>query len=107
MNTASELTCFKAYDVRGILGEELNESIAYLGRATGQSLNAKTVAVRFDARESSPSLALAVMRGICDAGADVLNIGLAGTEEVYSAVYTFNADAGIEVTPITLFSIMV
>ena len=99
MNTASELTCFKAYDVRGILGEELNESIAYLiGRATGQSLNAKTVAVGFDARESSPSLALAVMRGICDAGADVLNIGLAGTEEVYSAVYTFNADAGIEVT---------
>ena len=69
-----------------------------MGRATAQSLNAKTIALGFDARESSPNLAEAVASGICDAGADVLNIGLSGTEEVYSAVSVFNADAGIEIT---------
>ena len=99
MRTTKKLTCFKAYDIRGRLGEELNEDIAYrVGRATAQSLNAKTIAVGFDARESSPNLAEAVASGICDAGADVLNIGLSGTEEVYSAVSVFNADAGIEIT---------
>ena len=99
MRTTKKLTCFKAYDIRGRLGEELNEDIAYrVGRATAQSLNAKTIALGFDARESSPNLAEAVASGICDAGADVLNIGLSGTEEVYSAVSVFNADAGIEIT---------
>ncbi|MFL2765836.1 MAG: phosphomannomutase [Paracoccaceae bacterium] len=93
------LVCFKAYDVRGKLGEELNEDIAYrIGRATAQSLSAKTVAVGFDARATSPDLALVVAKGICDAGADVLDIGLAGTEEVYAAVVELNACAGIEVT---------
>lgn len=93
------LTCFKAYDVRGKLGEELNEEIAYrIGRATAQSLKAKTVAVGFDARATSPDFARAVSHGICDAGADVLSIGLAGTEEVYAAVTEFEACAGIEVT---------
>ena len=99
MNIGSKFTCFKAYDVRGKLGEELNEDIVYqIGRATAQSLQAKTVALGFDARETSPSLAKAIASGVCDAGADVLEIGLAGTEEVYSAVSVFNADAGIEVT---------
>ena len=99
MTKARKLSCFKAYDVRGRLGEERNEEIAYsIGRAATQLLEAKTVAVGFDARESSPSLAQAVARGICDGGADVFDIGFAGTEEVYAAVSALKLDAGIEVT---------
>ena len=60
MKSVKSPTCFKAYDIRGKLGEELNEDIAYRGRATAQSLNSKTVAVGFDARETSPNLAGAV-----------------------------------------------
>ena len=52
----------------------------------------------FDARATSPSLAEAVASGVCYSGADVLDIGLAGTEEIYSAVSAFNADAGVAVT---------
>ena len=99
MNSGKNLTCFKAYDVRGKLGEELNEGIAYkIGRATAQSLKAKTVVLGFDARATSSDLANAVTKGICDAGADVLDIGLAGTEEMYAAVTEFDACAGVEVT---------
>ena len=99
MSYVEHLTCFKAYDVRGKLGEELDERIAYkIGRATAQSQKAKTVAVGFDARATSPDLAHAVAKGICDAGADVLDIGLSGTEEVYASVSEFGACAGIAVT---------
>ena len=99
MNCVKKLTCFKAYDIRGKLGEELHEDIAYsIGRATAQSQKAKTVVVGFDARDTSPDLARAVAKGICDAGADVVDIGLAGTEEMYAAVSEFAACAGIEVT---------
>ena len=99
MNSSKNLTCFKAYDVRGKLGEELNEGIAYkIGRATAESLNAKIVVVGFDARATSPDLAHAVAKGICEAGADVVDIGLCGTEQVYAAVTEFDACAGIEVT---------
>ena len=95
----NDLTCFKAYDVRGKLGVEFNENIAYrIGRATAQLLDAKTVTIGFDARATSSSLANAVAQGVCDAGADVLEIGLSGTEEVYAAVAELNADAGIEIT---------
>ena len=80
MNSSNTLTCFKACDIRGKLEEELDEDIAYrIGRATAQSLDAKTVTVGFDARQTSSGLARAVTKGICDAGADVLDIGLAGT----------------------------
>ena len=99
MSSGKNLTCFKAYDVRGKLGEELSVDIAYkIGRATAQSRKAKKVAVGFDARATSPDLARAVTKGICDAGADVLDIGFAGTEEMYAAVTEFGACAGIEVT---------
>ena len=99
MNSVNKLTCFKAYDVRGKLGEELDDNIAYrIGRATVQSQRATTVVVGFDARATSPDLARAVAKGICDSGADVLDIGLAGTEEVYASVSEFGACAGIEVT---------
>ena len=93
------LTCFKSYDVRGELGVNFDTSIAYqIGSAISQHLNAKVVVVGFDARESSPELAEAVMSGVMDSGADVLDIGLSGTEEMYWAVTEFNACAGIEVT---------
>ena len=99
MNSVKTLTCFKAYDVRGKLGVELNQDIAYkIGRAIVQSQKAKTLVVGFDARATSPDLARAVAKGICDAGADVLDIGLAGTEEVYASVSEFDACGGIEVT---------
>ncbi len=99
MIDSKTLTCFKAYDVRGKLGEELNEEIAYrIGRATAQFLNANTIVLGFDARATSPNLARSVAQGICDAGSDVLEIGLSGTEEMYSAVSEFGACAGIQVT---------
>lgn len=99
MTLPKTLTCFKTYDVRGKVGVELNEDIAFrIGRATVQSLAAGSVVVGFDARKTSVKLEKALTEGICIAGANVLKIGLAGTEEMYNAVSHFNADAGIEVT---------
>ena len=95
----SELTCFKAYDIRGEIGVNIDEDIAYrIGRATAQHFNAKSVVIGFDARKTSPAFAAAASRGARDAGADVVNIGMAGTEEMYWAVTEFSACAGIEVT---------
>ena len=94
-----QLTCFKAYDVRGELGVNFDAPIAYrIGRAVGQHFNVGTVVIGRDARETSPELAEAVTRGVCDAGLTVLNLGMAGTEEMYWAVTEFGASAGIEVT---------
>lgn len=93
------LSCFKAYDIRGKLSVELDEGIAYrIGRSTAQILRAKSIVVGFDARATSPGLAKSVVKGICDAGADAFEIGLAGTEEMYWAVSSLNSDGGIEVT---------
>ena len=99
MSSGKKLTCFKAYDVRGKLDEEFHHDIAYkIGRATAQSQMAKSLVLGFDARATSPELAQAVAKGICDGGADVLDIGLVGTEEVYASVLEFDACGGIEVT---------
>jgi phosphomannomutase len=93
------LTCFKAYDIRGKLGVNFDADVAYrIGRAVAQHFQAANIVVGFDARETSPELAAAVMRGICDAGSNIMSIGLAGTEEMYWAVTEFNACAGIEIT---------
>jgi phosphomannomutase len=95
----SELTCFKAYDIRGEIGVNIDEGIAYrIGRAVAQHFGAKSVVIGFDARETSPAFAAAAARGAMDAGANVLDIGMAGTEEMYWAVTEFGACAGIEVT---------
>ena len=81
------LTCFKAYDILGELGVNSDVAIAYrLGRAVAQHFQAKNIIIGFDARETSPELATATMRGVCDAGANVMSINLAGTEEMYWAV---------------------
>ncbi|MDD5057505.1 MAG: phosphomannomutase CpsG [Sideroxydans sp.] len=93
------LTCFKAYDIRGKLGEELNEDIAYrIGRAYAQYLNAKRVVVGGDVRLTSEPLKLALANGLMDGGADVVDIGMTGTEEVYFAAFHLDVDGGIEVT---------
>ena len=95
----NQFSCFKAYDIRGRLNIEINEEIAFrIGYATAKTLTANQVIVGYDARESSPSLSNSVIQGIQAYGADVLSLGLAGTEEVYCAVANFGADAGIEIT---------
>ena len=93
------LTCFKAYDVRGELNVNFDAKIAYrIGRAVAQHFQASNIVIGFDARETSPELAAATMNGICDAGSNVMSIGMAGTEEMYWAVTVFGACAGIEIT---------
>ena len=93
------LTCFKAYDIRGELGTELNEDIAYrIGRAYGEFIRPKTIVVGGDVRQTSESLKLALANGLRDAGTDVLDIGMSGTEEIYFATFHLGIDGGIEVT---------
>lgn len=93
------LTCFKAYDIRGRVPDQLNSDIAYrIGRAFADYLQARKVVVGHDIRLSSPELTDAVVRGINDAGADVLHIGECGTEEVYFATFDQQVDGGICVT---------
>ena len=95
----SRLTCFKAYDVRGKLRSELNEDIAYrIGRAYAQHLNAKRVVIGCDIRNSSELLKQAVANGLMDAGVDVIDIGMTGTEEIYFAAFHLDVDGGIEIT---------
>lgn len=95
----SKISCFKAYDLRGKLGEELNEDVAYrVGRAFGQHLGAKKVVVGGDIRETSESLKSFVSKGLIDSGCDVIDIEMVGTEEVYFATSHLNACGGIEVT---------
>ncbi|MDI9219891.1 phosphomannomutase CpsG [Pantoea sp. EA-12] len=93
------LTCFKAYDIRGELGKELNEDIAYrIGRAYGEFIKPKTIVVGGDVRLTSEALKLALANGLRDAGTDVLDIGMSGTEEIYFATFHLGIDGGIEVT---------
>ncbi len=83
----SELSCFKAYDIRGEIGVNIDEGIAYrIGRAVAQHFGAQSVVIGFDARETSPAFAAAASSGARDAGADVIDLGMAGTEEMYWAV---------------------
>ena len=94
-----ELTCFKAYDIRGEININIDEAIAYrIGRSVAQHFNAKSIVVAFDARETSPAFSKAVGLGIMDSGSDLIDIGLSGTEEMYWAVSNFSACAGIVVT---------
>lgn len=93
------LTCFKAYDIRGQLGRELNEDIAYrIARAYAEWLKPRTVVLGGDIRETSPALKAALARGLREAGVTVLDLGMTGTEEVYFATWNLGADGGIEVT---------
>jgi len=93
------LKCFKPYDIRGKLGTELNEDIARrIGRAFGEYLKPHRVAVGGDVRQTSESLKQAVAEGLMDAGVDVIDLGMTGTEEIYFAAFYLDVDGGIEVT---------
>jgi len=93
------IDCFKAYDLRGRIPDELNEDVAYrVGNATAEYLNASRVVIGRDIRSSSETLADAVSKGLIDAGVEVLDIGLGGTEMVYFATGHLRADGGIMVT---------
>ena len=95
----NDLACFKAYDIRGSVPEELNEEIAWrLGRAFAAEFAPRSVVLGRDVREESPALAAALARGLTEGGADVVDIGLCGTEEVYFQTFHREADGGIMVT---------
>lgn len=95
----SEITCFKAYDIRGQLGSQLNEEVAYrIARGFAQWLKPKRVVLGGDIRETSAGLKAALANGLRDEGVDVLDLGMVGTEEVYFATFHLGVDGGIEVT---------
>src|SRR5260370_37291990 len=90
---------FKAYDVRGIYGQDLTNEIAYrIGRAAAQYLNTPEIAVGRDMRISSPQLAAALIRGVTDQGVNAIDLGMTTTDELYFAVGKFNFHAGVMIT---------
>ena len=93
------LDCFKAYDIRGKIPDQLNEEICYrIGRAFAQVLNAERIVVGHDIRLTSPVFCEAVASGIMDAGCDVDHVGQCGTEEIYHATFSGGYDGGLVVT---------
>jgi phosphomannomutase len=96
---ALDAKVFKAYDVRGVYPGELDEDGAYaIGRAYAEQFEPKAVAVGRDMRLSSPAIQDAFVRGASEAGADVLDIGMIGTEMLYYAVGELGLDGGATVT---------
>ena len=94
-----KLNAFKAYDIRGKVPEDLNSDLAYkIGRAFVVELNAQSVVVGRDIRLESEDLALALIKGLTEAGTDVLDLGLCGTEEVYFNTFHHHTDGGIMIT---------
>lgn len=94
-----DFSCFMAYDIRGRVPEQLDEDFAWrLGQAFVAEWGVGPVVVGYDVRLESPGLAAALVRGLTTAGADVLDIGLCGTEEVYFATVHHQAIGGIMVT---------
>lgn len=90
---------FKAYDIRGKVPSELNEDLAYkVGRAFTTMLDCKSVLIGRDVRPSSPGLAEALANGLTDGGADVIDLGLAGTEMIYFGTTHLKTDGGIMIT---------
>tara|TARA_B100001540_G_scaffold257343_1_gene235057 strand:- start:335 stop:1684 length:1350 start_codon:yes stop_codon:yes gene_type:complete len=94
-----EITCFKAYDVRGRVPDQLNEDIARrIGRAYAEVVRPRQVVVGHDIRLSSESIKGALTEGLLEQGVDVYDIGLCGTEEIYFATSHAGMDGGIAVT---------
>ena len=95
----SELSCFKAYDVRGRVPDQLNEDIAYrIGRAFAAVVQPKKVVVGHDIRLTSVAIKTALSNGLLDSGVDVDDIELCGTEEIYHATFAGEYDGGIAIT---------
>ena len=94
-----DLSCFKAYDIRGRVPDQLNVDLAEkIGVAYATVLKTKKVVVGYDIRESSPELVEALIRGLRAAGTDVYNIGMCGTEQIYFSTFHYKMDGGIMVT---------
>ncbi|MCP4488343.1 MAG: phosphomannomutase [Gammaproteobacteria bacterium] len=94
-----EITCFKAYDARGKVPDELNTDIAYrVGRAYAEFIKPESVAIGRDNRLSSRDLFEALSQGLIDSGVNVLDLGLCGTEAIYFAAFHQNLDGGIMIT---------
>ena len=90
---------FKRYDIRGRLGIDLDEGVAHrIAQAFARVTGANAVVLARDCRESSPALADAVAAGLVAQGCRVLDLGLAGTEEMYFATAHLGAGGGIMVT---------
>ncbi len=99
MEKAINPAIFKAYDVRGLYGEEVNTDVAYsIGRALVTYTGAKKIALGIDMRETSPELGAALAEGITDQGADVIMLGLSSTPMVYFASWKLEVDAAVVVT---------
>ena len=94
-----EITCFKAYDVRGRVPDQLNEEIARrIGRAYAEVIKPRQVVVGHDIRLTSEAIKAAVTQGLLEQGVDVYDIGLCGTEGIYFATSHAGMDGGIAVT---------
>ncbi len=92
-------TGFKAYDIRGVIPDEINEELAYrVGRAYAELYHPKTMCVGYDVRKRSPAFCKAVCDGLTDGGVHVYNIGLCGTEMVYFTTFYYKLDGGIMIT---------
>ena len=95
----SPLNCFKAYDIRGKVPDDLDEDLAYrIGQAFTAQFLPKKIAIGHDIRLSGPGLSQALTKGFMDAGVDVIDLGLCGTEEIYFASFHLEVDGGIIVT---------
>lgn len=93
------LSCFKAYDLRGRIPDELNNDLAYrIGRAYARYVQPEKVVVGHDIRLSSPEICDALTEGLLDSGVDVFHIGECGTEEIYFVTAHFAMHGGIVVT---------
>ena len=93
------MTIFKAYDIRGVVPEQLDAETAHrIGRATARQLKADVLVLGRDARRSSPQLYEALLRGVCDEGVDVIDLGLVSTPMLYYAVDALAAAGGIMLT---------
>lgn len=94
-----KLPAFKAYDIRGVVPQDLNSELAYnIGRAFASEFKPKTVVIGHDIRLESPELSDALCNGLMDSGVDIFHLGLCGTEEVYFATSHYQTDGGIMVT---------
>ena len=94
-----KIKAFKAYDIRGKVPSELNPDMAYkIGLTYASYLKARSIVIGYDIRKSSEALAESLRKGLNDGGADVIDIGLCGTEMIYFATPFFQADGGIMIT---------
>lgn len=95
----NSIECFKAYDIRGRVPDQLDEDLAYrIGRAYAETEKASRVVIGRDIRLSSAALAGALAQGLMDGGVEVFDIGVCGTEQVYFATFAREMDGGIMVT---------